>query len=371
MEFRTLPLKGREEKNVFVMMRYRETDQFRRLEDIIRSTLKKKGLNALFAKDCQQAPQLWDNICAYMDHCHYGIAVFDAYPLAAGEPRLNPNVCTELGYMLAKERPCLILKDQALELSTDLRGFLFEPFNGERLDALESRIANWIDQVVRVFPLIQAFAQMLPGSKVAERLNENAYEKQAIARYLALEFLPEELAPKTMILDSGTTVAAVAEVLAQNRSRFRRLTVFTNNLLASLLLSPIRTWDCQVLPGKVDENFAGVFGQSAIDALKTVSADCTIVACTGFTAERGPYANSVENRQFKRAILDRNRNTIIVVTGDRLGKKTGDPVLESEAEWQRVLDENVAMVVTCPSNESEQFRSQKRGLRGKLKIVAV
>ncbi len=365
-------LKTPAEKNVFVMMRYRDTDQFKRIEDAIRTSLKNKGLNAMLAKDYQHAPQLWDNICEYMDHCRYGIAVFDAYPLAQGEPRLNPNVCTELGYMLAKNRPCLLLKDKSLEhLQTDVRGFIYETFDGDRLAGLEEKVAIWVDQTVRVFPLIQAFAQLLPDSKVADRLNENSYEKQAIAKYLALEFFPEELGPRSIILDSGTTIAAVAEILSTNRAKYKQLTIHTNNLLASLLLSPVNHFDCQVLPGKVDENFAGVFGQKTIDAVKTINADCTILACTAFTSEHGPYANSLENRQFKRAILELNKNTIIVVTADRLGKKTGLPVFDSQEDWKRVLNENISMIVTCPKLQTQQFKAHKTALKRKLKVVEV
>lgn len=362
------PLEATPEKNVFVMMRYRNTDAFQRIEETIRETLIKFGLYARFAKDVRQANLLWSNITRYMDQCRYGIAVFDALPLDPGEPRLNPNVCTELGYMLAKgkERECLILKDKNLELQTDLNGFLYDPFDGNRLSSLSEILTAWIEQVIRALPLLQGLAMMLPGSKVAKRLNEQAHEKLAIGKYIAQEYLPENLGRGGLIVDSGTTAASVAEALLLSRARFKNLEVFTNNLLASILLSSAKSFRCHLVPGIVDEDFAGVFGPSADAAIKEVNATVTILACTSFTSENGPHANSAENRSFKRAIIEKSNKTVIVFAAPRIGKESGLPVLESPVQWKKVLRENVDMIVTSPGSEAEKLRKQ---LGRKVKIV--
>jgi hypothetical protein len=341
------------EKNVFVMMRYRAGERLKRIENTIQATLKAKGLNAMFAKDAAKEPLLWPNVRVFMDNCQYGIAVFDGLPIGENEARLNPNVCIELGYMVAQDKRCLILKDKNVKLATDLLGFIWEDFDCENLDhTLAPAIDKWVEDTVRVLPLLQAFAHMLPRSRVASRINQYAIEKLAIGKFLSQEYFALHK-PKRLILDSGTSAAAVAEALCLNAGD-RRLTVHTNNLLASLLLSTVTNFKCQVVPGEVDEDFAGVFGPAA-----------------RFTAQRGPYANSSENLEFKRAILENNQHTIIVVPADRLGviPIKAKPVIGPETEWKRLLNSHVEMVVTCPELPTPTFRQQQKALRTKLKIV--
>jgi len=365
------PLENSRDKNVFVMLRYREGDEFRRIEDIIRNHLLQFGLYARFAKDVRKADLLWANITRYMDLCRYGIAVFDGYPVLRGEPRLNPNVCTELGYMLAKsqERECLILRDKAVQDShTDLKGFVVDHYDGTRLATLEEKISEWVKQVIHVLPLLQGFATLMPGTKIAQRLNEHAREKLAIGKYIAEEYLPENIEGGGLILDSGTTAASVAEALLLSKSKGGYgFDVYTNNLLASILLSSVSSIHCELVPGAVDQDFAGVFGPKADAAIKEVPASVAIVACTSFTAERGPHANSEENRSFKRAIIDKTRKTVIAVTAEHVGLSDGEPVLENERDWRRVLQEHVDLIVTSPGPEATKLRKL---FHGKVEIVA-
>jgi DeoR/GlpR family transcriptional regulator of sugar metabolism len=367
-QVKILPLERTQEKNVFVMMRYRDMDSFKRIEESIRSTLSDYGLYARFAKDVRQADLLWSNITRYMDQCRYGIAIFDNLPRVPDESRLNPNVCTELGYMLSKgrERECLILKDEDLDLQTDLKGFLIEEFDGNRLDSLSGTVAKWVEQVVRALPLLQGLAMMLPGTKVANRINENAHEKLAIGSYIAEEYLPKYLGKGGLIIDSGTTAASVAEALLLSHTQFKSVDVFTNNLLASILLSSAKSLRCHLVPGIVDEDFAGVFGPASNEAISKVAATVTILACTSLTNDLGPCANSADNRSFKRAIIEKTNKTVIVVAGSRIGASSGSPVLESPDDWKRVLKENVDIIVTSPSSEAEALRTV---IGHKVKIV--
>ena len=356
------------DKNVFVMMRYRSTDQFRGIESVITKTLAKNGLYARYAKDLPKAQWLWANITKYMDACKYGIAVFDSLPLARREPRLNPNVCTELGYMLAKDKECLILKDRGLKLQTDLQGFIFETFDGDRLETLQRKLDIWCEQQVTVLPLFHGFANLLPGSKIAKRLGDQSYAKLVIGKYLAEEYIPT-IAPCSIVLDSGTSAAAVAEALFLNRDKYTKLDIHTNNVLASVLLCSAKQFNCSLVSGDVDQDFAGVFGPKACEGIQQCTADATVLACTGFTAEHGPFANSIDNRTFKRAIIDKTSETIIIVPSERLGKSVGSAVMQSVSEWKEVLKYNVSVVVTCPEMATSSFKKVQQKLGRKLKIL--
>jgi DeoR/GlpR family transcriptional regulator of sugar metabolism len=359
------------DKNVFVMMRYRKTDRFRDIENIIRTTLGSSGLYARLASDLPKDQLLWPNVTKYMDACRFGIVVLDSFPLAPDEQRLNPNICTEVGYMFAKGKKCLILKDEKLILHTDLQGFVFQSFDGENLETLRKELEKWVDQQVTILPIFQSFVNLLPDSKVALRILEEQQAKLAIGTYIVEEYLLKKPQIQSIILDSGTSAAAVAEALFLNRKRFHNFYVHTNNLLASLLLGSSREFNCRIVPGQVDQYFAGVFGPTACESIQSCGADTAILACTSFTAELGPGAHSQESIEFKRSIIENNNHTIIIVPSKRIGKKTKYHVIPDAQQWNDVLEKNVEMVIACPRLEKKAFKDIVEKLGGKLKIVSL
>jgi protein-tyrosine-phosphatase len=61
----------------------------------------------------------------------YGVAIFEQI----GGDVTSPNVSLELGYMLAKDRPCLLLKDGRVSfLQADLAGHLCQTFDTSAID---------------------------------------------------------------------------------------------------------------------------------------------------------------------------------------------------------------------------------------------
>jgi hypothetical protein len=131
------------EKNVFVMMRFRESDQLRAVHDTIRSALAECGFEAIRADDRDYTGELWTNIEVCMTGCNYGIAVFEDIDDRA----FNPNVSLELGYMMGRRKRCLILKEKRLpELPTDVVHRLYKPFDAFKIaDTVRSQVIRWID----------------------------------------------------------------------------------------------------------------------------------------------------------------------------------------------------------------------------------
>ncbi len=129
-------------QNVFVMMRFREEDdQFREIESTIRRGIHEFGLCARLAKDRAYRPDLWDNIVYYMRRCRYGIAVFEQI----NELQDSPNVAMELGYMYARRRPCLLLKDSRMEhLPVDIGGKIYKDFDRHKIrESVTRSIVEW------------------------------------------------------------------------------------------------------------------------------------------------------------------------------------------------------------------------------------
>jgi len=131
------------DRNVFVMMRFLKSDQLDEAFQTIRETLRARGFNAVRADDRDYTGELWANIEVYLTCCKYGIAVFEDI-----EKRdFNPNVSLELGYMLGRQKRCLILKEQRLaELPADVVHRLYKPFDMFDIAASVGReVGRWID----------------------------------------------------------------------------------------------------------------------------------------------------------------------------------------------------------------------------------
>ncbi|MFO8006778.1 MAG: hypothetical protein R6V05_03490, partial [Candidatus Brocadiia bacterium] len=96
------------DRNVFVMIRYADTPALERIETEVRTALADAGLQAHLAKDRSHVPtHKWENIRFCMEHCRYGVAIYEQL----GNLPLNPNISLELGYMLGRGKQCLILRD--------------------------------------------------------------------------------------------------------------------------------------------------------------------------------------------------------------------------------------------------------------------
>jgi hypothetical protein len=130
-------------RNVFVMMRFRESEQLAEIHETIRASLTARGLQAVRADDRDYTGELWTNIEVYMTCCKLGIAVFEDIE----DRDFNPNVSLELGYMLGRRRRCLILKERRLpELPTDVAHRLYKPFDMFNIaESVRAQVLRWVD----------------------------------------------------------------------------------------------------------------------------------------------------------------------------------------------------------------------------------
>jgi len=133
------------EKNVFLMMKYRESNA--EVYDFIKEELHKRGYNCIRADEPD-----WDitrdvyNPIAVLYCCKFGIALFD-------EPEekqlFSPNVAYELGIMQAQNKNCLILKHESLikEPFFDLMKDLYKPYSKEI--RMKKIFKDWLDSIER------------------------------------------------------------------------------------------------------------------------------------------------------------------------------------------------------------------------------
>jgi hypothetical protein len=137
--------------NVFVMMRFRDTTDSRRLREVLRQALSEEGLAAQFADEMSYADELWDNVCTYMLGSSFGIAVVEEIE----ERSFNPNVALEIGFMQALQRKLLVLKDKRVPmLPSDLIGRLYKEFDSYHMEeTIPPVIRAWAEEL-RVLGLL-------------------------------------------------------------------------------------------------------------------------------------------------------------------------------------------------------------------------
>jgi hypothetical protein len=131
------------DRNVFVMMRFMQTDQMGEIYSAIRDTSASYGFHVVRADDRDYTGELWSNIEVYMTCCHYGVAVFEDID----RRDFNPNVSLELGYMLGRRKRTLILREKRLpDLPADVVHRLYKPFDMFAISESVSReVRRWIE----------------------------------------------------------------------------------------------------------------------------------------------------------------------------------------------------------------------------------
>ena len=131
------------EKNVFLMMRFRDTNMD--LSDFIIEILKEAGLKGVRAD--QPEWNLTNNVynpIAVLYCCKYGIALFDE---AEPNQAYNPNVIYELGMMHSLGRDCLILRNDSLPtVPFDLIKDLYMPYKSDLV--VRTNVRKWLTRIV-------------------------------------------------------------------------------------------------------------------------------------------------------------------------------------------------------------------------------
>lgn len=114
------------EKCGFLMMKFEDSKLQREIIETLKDHLLQKDIKLLRADDKWYADDLFENIQTYMQGCSFGIALFDRI----NTDDFNPNVSLEIGYMMAMNKPVLLLKEKTLKsLQTDLVGKLYHQFD--------------------------------------------------------------------------------------------------------------------------------------------------------------------------------------------------------------------------------------------------
>lgn len=144
----------------------------------------------------------------------------------------------------------------------------------------------------------------------------------------------------SILLDSGTTTLAVADLLPHDK----RFTVVTNSVAIAARLSDRPGIEFMMLGGRVRSRTGAAVGQWTVAALKDMAVDVAFLGTNGFSLERGFTTPDQAESAAKRAMVNSARRVIVVSDATKAG----------QVHLHRFADASeVAMLVTDTSLDDD------------------
>jgi hypothetical protein len=132
-------LKGKPyERRVFIMTKYCDganaqlDAQLQTVIDTVKDAVVARGYHPQLAAETKLHPNLWENIECQLLACGRGIAIVED----RFNPKLNPNVAMEWGWMRAMQKPVLYLVEKSVEqVPADVAGLIKSRFDWDNPQA--------------------------------------------------------------------------------------------------------------------------------------------------------------------------------------------------------------------------------------------
>lgn len=196
-----------------------------------------------------------------------------------------------------------------------------------------------------------------------EALDQHSGEKAGIGRYAASLVRPGE----TIILDVGTSTAALAKALVARRE-LTNITVFTSSLRIALDLEPaIPRINVVVTGGTLRPKQHSLVNPMAGFILENINASTAFVGCNGVHPTAGITNVNLPEAELKRTIVRAAQRTVIVADGAKLGNISVakvadltdiDQVVTGPSAPPEVVEELVALGVAVEIAEPDIRENQ-------------
>jgi DeoR family fructose operon transcriptional repressor len=180
-------------------------------------------------------------------------------------------------------------------------------------------------------------------SSLDERIHIHRAQKDAIARLAALQIHEGE----TLILDAGTTMAALARQL---RGR-RNLHVITNNMTALAMLSNEPEISVTVLGGSLRKMSMGTVGPLAELTLSRMTADKVFLGADGLVAGRGLCEANQEQAALKEKMIERASAVFVLADASKLGFAGQQAWTPLDRPWTLITDSGATSLQLAPFEE--------------------
>lgn len=213
--------------------------------------------------------------------------------------------------MYAEERHQLIVQMARTEGRVDVGALAAE------LDVTPETVRRDLTTLERQGVLRRVHGGAIPVERLgfepslADRDSRMQAEKERIAK-AALDEVP---AGGTILLDAGTTVARLAEVLPDDRT----LVVVTNGLPTAMRLVLRLNVTVFMIGGRVRGQTMAAVDEWAVSALRETFVDVAFIGTNGLSAERGLTTPDVAEAAVKRAMLASARRRVILADHTKVG----------------------------------------------------
>ena len=149
---------------------------------------------------------------------------------------------------------------------------------------------------------------------------------------------------ETVLLDAGSTVAALARQLRSARN----LTVATTSLAVLQELSEAESIHVECLGGTLRYVSGGFVGPLAEAALERMTFDRAFLGADGITVEDGICAVDLQQTQLKELVARRADQTYVLVHSAALGRRPGHAWAPLPRGWTLVTDDSAEAASLAP-----------------------
>jgi DeoR family fructose operon transcriptional repressor len=213
-------------------------------------------------------------------------------------------------------------RQHALALLVGQRGRLSVTSAAEQFGVTTETVRRDLAVLERAGMLRRVHGGAVPVSAVAlvelglgERTGRLAEQKAKIAS-AALDFLPGT--DGSILLDGGTTTAALAELLPTDR----RLLAVTNAVPIAARLAHAPGITVHMLGGRVRGVTQCAVGEETIQTLAELRVDVAFLGTNGITAHHGFTTPDAAEASVKRAMVHAGQRVIVVADSTKLDRET-------------------------------------------------
>ncbi len=167
----------------------------------------------------------------------------------------------------------------------------------------------------------------------ALRLNARLAEKRAIARHAASLIAEGD----SLVLDSGSTAYALAELIARRRD----LTVATNDLRIAHRLAEAGSVRLLCTGGQLLESVFSLVGPTALASLASLHVDWVFLGADAVDAEVGVTNRNTLEVALKRAMLEAAARRVLIADSEKFGRRALAQVVPLSAFDHIVTDEGL------------------------------
>lgn len=151
---------GAEQMKVRVFLSIPYKKPYQRYEVAIRAALRVSGLEPVIARESTRTVTILEEVSALIDSCQYAIVDISGW---------NFNVALEMGYVVARDLPYVILKNSRTKAPADLQGLKYQEYGNVQI--LRSKLVRWIHQNI---PEAKDLPEAIEARKLVQRIMKDA-----------------------------------------------------------------------------------------------------------------------------------------------------------------------------------------------------